>query len=187
VPLTQTFSPGITYVVRSADPEAAARAIQIAAARAHATAPVSGAGPATVMLAPALLLTRVATGVTLVLGLVALALSMVGLHGVLSHVLATRTREMALRLILGAERAHVRRLAIWQGVRPVLGGLVFGLIVGLLLRLALIRLFRLRIPLLDPIAVILVPAIFVTIAVLACAWPAWRAGRVDPNVALRDA
>lgn len=187
VPLTQTFSPGITFVVRTADPEAAARAIQIAASRALPTAPVSGAGPATEMLAPALLLTRVATGVTLVLGLVALALSMVGLHGVLSHVLATRTREMALRLILGAERAHVRRLAIWQGVRPVLGGLVFGLVVGLLLRLALIRLFRMRIALLDPMAVILVPAIFVAIAALACAWPAWRAGRVDPNVALRDA
>lgn len=187
LPLTQTFSPGITYVVRTTDPEAAARAIQIAAAREHATAPVSGAGPAAVMLAPALLLTRIATGVTLILGLVALALSMVGLHGVLAHVLASRTREMALRLILGAGRADVRRLAIWQGVRPVLGGLVFGLVVGLLLRLALIRLFRLRIELLDPMAVILVPAIFVAIAVVACAWPAWRAGRVDPNVALRDA
>jgi len=187
VPLTQTSEPFVTFVATGSDPELAARAIQRAVMASLPTAAATGVGSGAAMLAPAVPLTRIASGVTLILGLSALGLSMVGLHGVLSHLLALRTREMALRLALGANRRQVWWLSIREGLRPVAGGLAIGLVIGGLARFAIINRLNLASPSLDIAIFVGVPALFLSVAVAACATPARRASRVDPNVVLRDA
>jgi predicted permease len=187
IPLAQTSAVAVTFAVRGADPDRAADAIRLAVARALPGIAAAGVGPGVAMLAPGLPIARLASTVTLVLGLTALGLSMVGLHGVLAHLLSTRTREMALRLALGADRRQVWWLSIREGLRPVAGGLAIGLLAGGLLRLLVVGGLGLRVPTFDIALLVIVPAIFVAVAMAACALPAWRASRVDPNVALRDA
>jgi predicted permease len=186
VPFTQDFSPGITFAVRGADPDAALRTLRSAISVAAPDVVLTGAGPADAMLAPALPLTRFAVSVALALGGLALGLCMVGLHGILSQVLAARTREIGLRMALGATARDLRRMTLRQGLRPVAEGLVVGLLIGTLVRIALHRLTDGSVALLDPLAIVALPILFALVGWLACAQPMRRAARVDPNAALRD-
>jgi predicted permease len=186
VPFTQDFSPGVTFAVRGPDPDASVRALRAAAAVVSPDLVLSGAGPAVAMLAPALPLTRLAVSIAVALGALALGLCMVGLHGILSQVLAARTREMGLRMALGATARDLRRMTLTQGLRPVAEGLVVGLLIGTLVRIALYRLTEGRVAFLDPLAIVALPILFALAGWVACAQPMRRAARVDPNVALRD-
>jgi putative ABC transport system permease protein len=120
-----------------------------------------------------------------VLGLLALTLALAGLFGVLSHLVTLRTREIGVRMALGASRADVSRMVIGEGVAPVFVGLVSGLVLSGLIRLTLPLLQRV-VPTVDLPALALIPAIFLTAAVIACYVPARRAASVDPMVALKD-
>ena len=120
------------------------------------------------------------------LGGVALLLAMVGLYGVLSHVVARRTREIGIRIAMGADRRRILSLVLRDGFRPVLSGLVIGLFVGVALRVILKATVVTSISPVDLVVFSLVPVPFVLAAVAACYVPAARAARVDPNVALRD-
>jgi ABC-type antimicrobial peptide transport system permease subunit len=138
------------------------------------------------MLAPVVPVTRVIGTATLVLGLAALGLSMIGLHGVLTFLLSVRTRELALRIALGATSRQVWWLSIREGLRPVIGGLTIGLLIGTFVRIAVIKRLGLVVPALDLVLFLVVPMIFLTVAIAASATPARRASRVDPSVVLRD-
>jgi ABC-type antimicrobial peptide transport system permease subunit len=120
------------------------------------------------------------------LGTLALVLAMVGLYGVLSYVVARRTREMAVRLALGAEPTRIVRMVMRDGVRPVLEGLVLALVVGVGIRLVFRAILEPSIPVIDLLAFGLAPLPLLAAALLASYLPARRAARVDPNVALRD-
>jgi len=119
------------------------------------------------------------------LGLLALVLSMAGLYGVLAHLVTRRTREIGLRLALGAERADIVRMVVRDGLRPVLEGLVLGFGFAALLRMAMRPLFVRLMPSMHWELLLLVPVPFVAAALLAAYLPARRAAGVDPNVALR--
>jgi putative ABC transport system permease protein len=121
-----------------------------------------------------------------VLGTIALVLAMAGLHGVLSHVVARRTREIGIRLSVGADRGRIPSLVLRDGFRPVVKGLVIGLGAGVLLRLLLRATIVTAISPVDVTMFSLVPVPFLCAALAACWVPAARASRVDPNVALRD-
>jgi len=120
------------------------------------------------------------------LGGFALVLSLVGLFGVLSHVVVGRTREIAIRLALGAEAGRIVRGVIRQGLWPVLGGVAVGLVFGAIARLVMPRMPTGVIPAFDPIVLLMVPPAFLLAGLVACYLPARRAARVDPNVALRN-
>jgi putative ABC transport system permease protein len=126
------------------------------------------------------------TGASASLAVIALVLSMTGLYGVLSHVVSRRTRELGLRMALGADEGRIMRLILKDGFRPILEGLVIGLCVAAILRLLLQPSFDKTITAFDPIAFAFAAGPLLLAGAVACYLPARRAARVQPNVALRD-
>jgi putative ABC transport system permease protein len=115
---------------------------------------------------------------------VALALAAIGLFGVMAYLVSQRTREIGVRLALGAKRGEVFRLIIGRGV--ALAGIGAALGVGLALWLSrLMESLLFGVSALDPITFAAVPAAMIAIAAAACYVPARRAMRVDPVTALR--
>ncbi len=121
-----------------------------------------------------------------VLALLALALAMAGLYGVLSYVVAGRTREVGVRMALGATRPRILGGVLYDGMRPVLEGIAVGLGLAALGLAALQPLVTRVMPAIDPLTFSLLPMPFVIAALVACYLPARRAASVDPNVALRQ-
>jgi predicted permease len=117
-------------------------------------------------------------------GVVALLLSAVGIYGVISYSVAQRTREIGVRMALGAERAQVLRLVIAEGMKLVLLGVAGGL-VGAFLLMRLFRALLFGITASDPLAYFGTVFALMVISLLACTLPAHRAMHVDPLVALR--
>jgi putative ABC transport system permease protein len=115
----------------------------------------------------------------------ALLLAAVGVHGVLSYNVARRTREIGIRMALGAEAASVVALVVKQGFRLTLLGLVLGLAGALLFARALARLLF-GVTSSDPATLLAVLAVIGGVALLASYLPARRAVRVDPLTALRQ-
>ena len=114
----------------------------------------------------------------------ALLLAAIGIYGVLSYAVALRTREIGIRLALGAQRADVLRLIVGQGVRLALVGVMVGLLVSLALtRLMSTLLFSVSAN--DPLTFASVALMLAIVALTACYIPARRAMRVDPMIALR--
>jgi ABC-type antimicrobial peptide transport system permease subunit len=116
-----------------------------------------------------------------VLGLV---LAAVGLYGVISNLVAHRTAEFGIRLALGAKPGDVLGLVLGTGVKLT----VVGLVAGAGLAYALIRLLGSEMPRMagaDPATLALVALVLFAVALFACYWPARRATKVDPMVALR--
>jgi len=124
---------------------------------------------------------------TILLGLVALGallLTAVGIYGVASSLVVQRTREIGVRLALGAGPAEILRLVLKQGLRPALAGII----VGAPASLALGRLLASRVHGLRPVEPALLAGTglaFVAVVAFACYLPARRATRVDPAITLR--
>jgi len=119
-----------------------------------------------------------------VFALLSLVLAAVGLFGVLSYIVAQRTGEIGVRIALGAQREHVLRLMLTDGLRPAMIGLVLGLIASAgVTRLIASLLFGTE-PL-DPIVFVMVSVALLAVAAAACLIPAWRASRLNPIEALR--
>lgn len=114
----------------------------------------------------------------------ALVLACVGIYGVISYLVGQRTREIGVRMALGAQRAEVLRLIVGQGMRMALIGAAIGTVAALALaRLISAQLFGVSAH--DPVTFAAVGGLLVLVAVLACYIPARRAMRVDPMEALR--
>lgn len=117
--------------------------------------------------------------------LLALALAAVGVYGVVAYLVAERTREVGIRIALGALARDVMGLVLADGLKPVLLGITLGLIAALgAVRLMRALLFDLAPA--DPLSFIAAPAVLLAVAAAAALIPARRAARVDPLVALRD-
>jgi putative ABC transport system permease protein len=114
----------------------------------------------------------------------ALALSVIGIYGVLSYWVAQRRYELGIRLALGAQRADILRMVVRQGFMLAIAGIGFGLIAALLLtRLMSSMLYQ--VGTLDLTTFVVAPLVFLSIALLASYLPARGATRVDPVEALR--
>jgi predicted permease len=120
-----------------------------------------------------------------IFSLVALALAVTGIYGVVSHSVAQRTQELGIRMALGAGRSNILLLAVRQGMVPVWIGGILGLALATPLgRLMSSMLFEVK-PV-DPVTLGGVAIVLALAGLLANWWPALRASRVDPLVALRD-
>jgi ABC-type antimicrobial peptide transport system permease subunit len=115
----------------------------------------------------------------------ALILGAVGLYGVLSYVVAERTREIGVRMALGATAGEVRRMVVVQGARVVLVGAVIGIAVALLSTRALGSLLY-GVAAVDPLVFLAMSVTLIGIGMLASYLPARRASRVDPMESLRS-
>ena len=117
-------------------------------------------------------------------GVMALVLACIGLYGLLSYEVARRTREIGVRMALGARQTEVLRLVVGQGIVLALVGGVFGIAAAFgVTRYLTSLLYGVR-PV-DPWTFVAVGVLLFTVAVAACSIPARRAIRVDPMVALR--
>jgi putative ABC transport system permease protein len=115
---------------------------------------------------------------------VALLLASVGIYGVMSYSVEQRTREIGIRMALGAERRSVLRLIVGQGARLAAAGIGVGVIGAFALSRVMAGLLYGVSPT-DPLTYVALAALLAAVAVAACAVPARRAVRVDPAVALR--
>jgi putative ABC transport system permease protein len=119
-----------------------------------------------------------------VVSLLAVILGTVGQYGVLSYIVAERTREIGVRMALGAEAGRVQRMVVGQGARVLLIGVGIGLVVAAASTRAL-RGLLFGVGTLDPVAFVAVAGAMILVGVLAAYLPARRASRVDPIESLR--
>jgi predicted permease len=127
---------------------------------------------------------RLAAIFAAVIGMIGLILGVVGVYGVVSFTASQRTREIGIRLALGANSSDILRLVWKQGIRLVIVGIVVGMIAAWSLTRAMAHMLAGVSPG-DPLTYITVTVLMSAVGLLACWIPARRAMRVDPMVALR--
>jgi ABC-type antimicrobial peptide transport system permease subunit len=127
---------------------------------------------------------RFAMGTLAVFGIVALLLSAIGIFGIVSQVVASRFHEFGIRAALGATPRELSAIGLRSGLRQAVIGLAIGIAAALLLTRLLVSLLHGVSPS-DPMTLAAVVVVTGLVALAASLGPAWRAGRIDPNVALR--
>ena len=115
----------------------------------------------------------------------ALLLATVGIYGVLTASVSQRTRELGIRMALGATARDVGRLIVRQGLKLVLSGIVIGVVSALALQRVIGKLLFGISPT-DPLTFTVIAFLLIGVALLACWIPARRATKVDPLTALRS-
>ena len=127
---------------------------------------------------------RFRTSLLGVFAVVALILAMVGIYGVMSYAVTQRTREIGIRMALGARAADVVKLIVKNGMGPVLLGVALGL-AGAIGLTRLVASFLFGVTPTDALTLATVSLSLILVALIACCLPARRAAKVDPLVALR--
>ncbi|HKQ79500.1 MAG TPA: ABC transporter permease [Blastocatellia bacterium] len=175
----------MTLVVRTAsDPAGFASAVRNEVRALDKEQAVFGVAALEELIGASIALRRFLMLLLLSFAAVALSMAAVGIYGVISYAVTQRTREIGIRMALGAQASDVLRLVVGQGLRLVLSGVVIGLVVALgLTRLIKTMLFGVSAR--DPLTFIVISMLLTVVALLACWIPARRATKVDPLLALR--
>ncbi|HTG92573.1 MAG TPA: ABC transporter permease [Pyrinomonadaceae bacterium] len=185
LPLSQRYRSSMTLHVRTpSDPVAAINQLRAEIKALDSELPLTGVKTMQehmrLPLAPAKLLALLSS----TFGILALLLASIGLYGVMAYVVGSRTREIGIRMALGAQTSGVRRLVIVQGMRLALTGVAVGVVAALALTRVLSGVLY-GVSATDPFTFAGVVVLLASVALLACLVPAWRATKVDPLVALR--
>jgi ABC-type antimicrobial peptide transport system permease subunit len=133
---------------------------------------------------PTLLTSTIAAGISSAVGVLALLLASMGIYGTVAYIVVLRTREVGIRMAIGAQKHNVLSLILRETLRPVSAGLIAGILLAAGASY-LLRGFLYGINGVDPASSLLVSTLFLIIALLASYLPARRALRIDPIVALR--
>jgi putative ABC transport system permease protein len=185
-PISQRPAGNLTLAVRTGvAPAAAVPLLRDLAKSLDARVPLFHVRTLEQQMAGSLALQRMAAALLAGFGVLALLLATVGIYGVLAYSVSRRTREVGIRVALGAQGSHVLKLVVKQGMVLTLAGVGVGLLVSLwLTRYLASMLYEVKPA--DPLTFAAVAALLIGVAALACVLPAWRAARVDPMTALRS-
>jgi predicted permease len=185
LPLLQHYNPAVTLVVRTATPPATLAApIRSMIHELDANLLLGKVTTLEEHVGFSLLPARVAGAVLGGFGMLGLLLATLGIYGVVAFAVSQRTREIGIRMALGAQAADVVRLVVRDGMRLVAIGLAVGVVIALpLSRLLSGWLYGLSPT--DPLTFVAMPMMFATVALVASLIPSRRAARLDPLVALR--
>ena len=174
-----------TVVLRSSvDPLSLGRAVRQAVETVDALVPTGAVRSMDEILSRSLALRSFLMRLLGIFGGLAMVLASVGLYGVISFVVARRTREIGVRIALGARPTDVFRLILAEGLKLVFGGVLIGVLAALVLTRLLESMVYAVNPR-DPLIFVLVSLLMIVVSLLACYVPARRATRVDPVIALR--
>jgi predicted permease len=186
IPLEQSFVDGMNLFVRTKGrPEPLMMAVQ---REMHAAGPellLNDMRTGRQFIDNGLFQAKIGVMLSSVFGLLALALASIGLYGVMAYSVTQRTRELGVRMALGAGRTNVVRLILGQGMTLVLSGVALGLIATLAAGRMLDRVLY-GVGAADPLSVAGAAAVLIVVALLACYLPARSASTLDPLAALRE-
>jgi putative ABC transport system permease protein len=128
---------------------------------------------------------RLAAALLGAFAVLALLLASVGIYGVMNYMVSLRTKEIGVRMALGAEAGSVWRLVVLGGARLALAGIAIG-VAGILAGAKLLANFLYGVKADDPATIAGVALLLIAVVLVACHIPARRATRVDPMVALHE-
>ncbi|MGD0545703.1 MAG: ABC transporter permease [Candidatus Acidiferrales bacterium] len=180
----QSGMPASFEVRTAADPQALLPSIRQVVADLNANIPIFRITTESEQIDRLLFQERLIARLSTFFGLLALVLACVGLYGLLSYEVSRRTREIGIRMALGAQERDVLRLVVKQGLVLALLGAVSGIAVALAVTRYLTSMLY-GVHANDPLTIAAVAALLCLVALAACYIPARRATRVDPLVALR--
>ncbi|MCM3870370.1 MAG: ABC transporter permease [Pyrinomonadaceae bacterium] len=184
-PLSQNYNSSVSLVVRTTgDPQAALAGVRNAVRALDLNLPLYEVKTLTDHMRLALFPGRIAATLLSAFGLVALILAAIGIYGVTSYSVAQRTREIGIRMALGARLGDVLRLVIGNGLKLMAIGVGLGLVGAYVLTRALTSLLSGISPT-DPVTFIFVSLLLIAVALVATYIPARRATKVDPLIALK--
>ena len=184
-PLLQSYDPKMTLVVRTrGEPQSVAAAVREQIRALDANLPVADVKTLRDQLNLSLFPSRVAAWTLGGFGVLALLLAAIGIYGVVSYSVAQRTREIGVRMALGAKEKDVLRLVLGQGLFVIAVGLVLGLLLAVASTRVIVG-FLYGVGAADPLTFAGVPLLLGFVAVVASYIPARRSTKIDPLVALR--
>ena len=185
-PLTQQYTPRLTLIVRSLDgPEAALTTIRRELGALDAGLPMFNIATMADATSISLLPAKIAGNLLAALGFLALALAALGIYGVLSYLVRSRTREIGVRVAIGATSRAVAGMVVRQAMTWTIAGAAIGLALAFVIT-RFLGTFLYGISATDPLAFGGAALVLVCVAGIASFVPARRASRLDPLVALRD-
>jgi len=185
LPLLQDYRSNMILVARTTnEPETMFHAIQTEVAELDPEIPMFDVKTLEEHIGVSLFLQRMAATLLSIFGLLALSLAALGLYGVMAYAVSQRTREMGIRVAVGATQGNVLKLVIGQGLMLCVVGMIGGLIIASVVTRFSIHLLY-GVSATDPVTFCSVGLLLMVVASLACYFPARRATRIDPMIALR--
>jgi putative ABC transport system permease protein len=178
---------GMTLVVRTqGSPAALTSQVKGAIRQLDSSLPVADVRTMEEVVGGAMSTPRFTSVLLSIFAALALTLSAVGIYGVLSYVVSRRTREIGIRVAIGAGRGQVLKMVLGSGISLALAGIAAGLVLAFAVTRLLRGLLHGVTPA-DPLTFMAVAIVLTGVAALASVVPAWRASRVDPVIALKSA
>jgi putative ABC transport system permease protein len=187
VSLEQTPPQTADLLIRTSsdDSLAMAGALRAAVRRVEKNAPIYGVAPLEQRLGTYLAQRRFQTSLLAGFSIVALLMAAVGIYGLIQYSIATRTQEIGIRMAVGAQAGQIFRMILGEGLKLSLTGLIIGLVGALWLGQAGSSLLF-GVTATDPLTLIVVSLLLIAVAAAACCFPARRAMKIEPIVALRQ-
>jgi putative ABC transport system permease protein len=181
---TQVYQPQLSLFVKAAQPQAVLGTVRGEVQQLDRNLPLTGVFTLNEIFDQALWAPRMAAWLLATFAGLSLVLSVIGIYGVMAYAVSQRTRELGIRMALGASRSDVLRLVVMQGLRLTVMGVAFGLVLSFAMTRLVVSLLYSVSPT-DLVTFTVVPVVLAVAALAASYLPALRATRIDPMVALR--